>query len=84
MEAKRRDLSRFLSFYQQLYGHDRPDEWYRSVTREFLKQLRRGRPAQATVVRTYASVRHFGVSVFFLQDHTVTAVTPSKFNDLQR
>ena len=59
IEAKRRDLSRFLSFYQQLYGHDRPEEWYRSVTREFLKQLRRGRPAQATVVRTYASVRHF-------------------------
>ncbi len=59
IEAKKRDLARFLGFYQQLYGHDRPDEWYRSVTREFLKQLRRGRPAQATVVRTYASVRHF-------------------------
>src|ERR1700737_1961561 len=59
IEAKRRDLSLFLSFYQQLYGHDRPEEWYRSVTREFLKQLRRSRSAQATVVRTYASVRHF-------------------------
>jgi integrase/recombinase XerD len=59
IEAKKRDLERFLSFYQQLYGYDRPEEWYRSVTREFLKQLRRGRLAQATVVRTYASVRHF-------------------------
>lgn len=59
IEAKRRDLSLFLSFYQQLYGHDRPDEWFLSVTREFLKQLRRERPAQATLVRTYASVRHF-------------------------
>src|SRR2546426_9594668 len=59
IEAKQRDLSRFLFFYQQLYGHDRPEEWYRSVTRAFLKQLRKGRPAQATVVRTYASVRHF-------------------------
>ncbi len=29
------------------------------MTREFLKQLRMGRPAQATVVRTYALVRHF-------------------------
>src|SRR6266849_700600 len=58
IEAKRRDLGRFLAFYEKLYGHDRPDEWYRSVTREFLKQLRKGRPAQATVVRTYASVRH--------------------------
>jgi integrase/recombinase XerD len=59
IEAKRCDLQKFLAFDQALYGHDRPEEWYRSVTREFLKQLRRGRPAQATVVRTYASVRHF-------------------------
>jgi hypothetical protein len=29
------------------------------VTREFLKQLAKARPAQATIVRTYASVRHF-------------------------
>jgi hypothetical protein len=36
VEAKRRDLERFLSFYQQLYGHDRPDEWYRSVTQSLL------------------------------------------------
>jgi integrase/recombinase XerD len=59
LEAKRRDLQKFLEFYRALYGHERPDEWYRSVTREFLKQLRKSRPAQATVVRTYASVRHF-------------------------
>ena len=59
IEAKRRDLGRFFAFYQKLYGHDNPQEWYTSVTREFLKQLRRGKPAQATVVRTYASVRHF-------------------------
>lgn len=59
IEAKRRDLGRFLAFYHRLYGHDRPEEWYRSVTREFLKQLAKARPAQATIVRTYASVRHF-------------------------
>ena len=59
IDAKRRDLGRFLSFYQRLYGHDHPAEWYVSVTREFLKQLAKARPAQATVVRTYASVRHF-------------------------
>jgi site-specific recombinase XerC len=29
------------------------------VTREFIKQLVKARPAQATIVRTYASVRHF-------------------------
>jgi site-specific recombinase XerD len=59
IEAKRRDLGRFLAFYHRLYGHDRPEEWYTSVTREFLKQLAKARPAQATIVRTYASVRHF-------------------------
>ena len=59
IEAKKRDLERFLLFYQSLYGHDRPQEWYPSVTREFLKQLRKGRPAQATLVRIYASVRRF-------------------------
>ncbi len=59
IEAKRRDLARFLTFYEQLLGHDRPEEWFISVTREFLKQLRKERPAQATVVRVYASVRHF-------------------------
>jgi hypothetical protein len=43
----------------KLYGHDRPEEWYLSVTREFIKQLTKARAAPATVVRTYASVRHF-------------------------
>jgi hypothetical protein len=56
IEAKRRDLGRFFAFYQRLYGHDRPDEWFTSVTREFLTQLTTARPAQATMVRTYASV----------------------------
>ncbi|MGD0950426.1 MAG: tyrosine-type recombinase/integrase [Candidatus Binatia bacterium] len=59
IEAKRRDLARFIAFYEALYHHDYPGEWYTSVTREFLKQLARNRPAQATIVRTYASVRHF-------------------------
>ncbi len=61
IEAKKRDLGLFFSFYQKLYGHDHTQEWYTSVTEEFLKQLRRRKPvpAQATIVRTYASVRHF-------------------------
>jgi N-glycosylase/DNA lyase len=59
IEAKRRNLARFIAFYEALYHHDHPDEWYTSVTREFLKQLARNRRAQATIVRTYASVRHF-------------------------
>jgi hypothetical protein len=39
VEAKRRDLQRFLTFYQNLYKHDRPDEWFVSVTKAFLKAL---------------------------------------------
>ena len=35
VEAKQRDLQRFLTFYQTLYKHDRPDEWFVSVTKAF-------------------------------------------------
>jgi hypothetical protein len=43
MDAKHRGLHRFLAFYHQLCGHDRPEEWFVSVTKAFLKQLRRQR-----------------------------------------
>ena len=59
LDAKRRDLQRFLTFYQDLYGHDRPDEWFVSVTKAFLKHLRKAKLAQATLARIYATVRHF-------------------------
>jgi site-specific recombinase XerD len=59
LDAKHRDLQRFLSFYQHLYGHDRPEGWFVSVTKAFLKHLRRQRLAQASLVRIYATVRHF-------------------------
>ncbi len=59
VEAKRRDLQRFFSFYQHLYKHDRPDEWFVSVTKAFLKALQREKLAQASLVRIYATVRHF-------------------------
>ena len=42
LDAKRRDLQRFLSFYQDLYKHDRPEEWFVSVTKAFLKALQGG------------------------------------------
>jgi hypothetical protein len=32
LDAKGRDLHRFLAFYHQLYSHDRPEEWFVSVT----------------------------------------------------
>ena len=59
LDAKRRDLQRFLSFYQNLYKHDRPEEWFVSVTKAFLKALQREKLAQASLVRIYATVRHF-------------------------
>ena len=59
LDAKRRDLQRFLSFYQGLYKHDRPEEWFVSVTKAFLKALQREKLAQASLVRIYATVRHF-------------------------
>jgi site-specific recombinase XerD len=59
VDAKRRDLHRFLAFYHQRYGHDRPEDWFVSVTKAFLKHLRGQRLAQASLVRIYATVRHF-------------------------
>jgi integrase/recombinase XerD len=59
LDAKRRDLQRFLSFYQKLYGHDRPDEWFVSITKAFLKATQNEKLAQASIVRIYATVRHF-------------------------
>lgn len=57
--AKKRDLQKFLSFYGELYGHDHPDEWYLSVTREFLKKLAKEKLDESSRRRVYSSVRHF-------------------------
>ena len=70
LDAKQRDLQRFLSFYRDLYKHDWPEEWFVSVTKAFLKALQREKLAQvsrlqqkklaqASLVRIYATVRHF-------------------------
>jgi len=65
IDAKRRDLTRFFEFYAKLYHHDRPEEWYASVTREFLKQTARTGVSEATLARNYASVRHFARWIHF-------------------
>lgn len=65
IDAKRRDLTRFFQFYAKLYGHDRPEEWYASVTREFLRQTARTGVSEATLARVYASVRHFARWIHF-------------------
>lgn len=59
-EAKRRDISRFLAFYYDLFHHYHPRDWHAAVTRSFLKGMQEDkRLSQATVCRVYASVRHF-------------------------
>jgi len=52
-------------FYAKLYRHDHPEEWYASVTREFLRQTAREGVAEATLAHTYASVRHFARWIHF-------------------
>ena len=46
VDANQRDLQRFLTFYQKLYKHNRPDEWFVSLTKAFLKALQQERLAQ--------------------------------------
>ena len=58
--ARRRDISRFLAFYYDLFRHYHPRDWHAAVTQSFVKSLLEDkRLAQATVCRVYASVRHF-------------------------
>ncbi|MEM6704233.1 MAG: hypothetical protein AAF690_16065 [Acidobacteriota bacterium] len=60
MEAKRRDLEHFFFCFQGTFGHLRPEDWYVSVTREYLKLLARDRSvAQWTCVRRYNTLRAF-------------------------
>lgn len=60
IRAKRRDLEHFLQFFFGIYHHHDPAEWYTSVTREWLKRMRRDRRvAKATALRRYNTVRHF-------------------------
>ena len=58
-QAKRRDLESFLGFLQRSAGTDHPDQWTRSVTRGFLKQLeRKEEKSPSTINRVLATLRH--------------------------
>jgi integrase/recombinase XerD len=59
-EAKKRDLSLFLSFFGEEVGHDQVDGWTPAVSRSFLRQLKEKPLSPTTVNRVMASVRHFG------------------------
>lgn len=66
-QAKKKDLSRFLSFYMEELGHHRVDSWTPAVTKHFQRGLAAAvspvtkQPYKATTVnRVMATVRHFG------------------------
>jgi integrase/recombinase XerD len=58
-KAKQRDLATFLTFFQHATGCDHPDQWTRSVTAAFLKQLGQGNARKPTTInRILATLRH--------------------------
>ena len=56
--AKRRDLEAFLVYFRETTGSDHPDQWTRSLTSSFLKQLERSGRRATTVNRLLATIRH--------------------------
>ena len=66
-QAKKSDLSKFISFFQNDIGSDLVDSWTPAVTKHFQKHLckiiseRTGKPYKATSInRTMATIRHVG------------------------
>src|SRR5215469_16286631 len=58
-KAKRRDLETFLVYFRETTGSDHPDQWTRSLTSSFLKQLERtGKKKPTTINRLLATIRH--------------------------
>ncbi len=55
--AKKIDLTKFLSYFQQTTHSDLPDGWTRSVTQGFLKQLEKIE-APSTINRRLATLKH--------------------------
>lgn len=66
-QAKMKDLSKFIHFFQTAVGHDLVDSWTPAVSKHFQKNLSKtisektGKPYKATSVnRTMATIRHVG------------------------
>ena len=66
-QAKMKDMSKFIHFFQMEVGHDGVDNWTPAVSKHFQKQLcktiseKTGKPYKATSVnRTMATIRHIG------------------------
>lgn len=66
-QAKRKDLAKFIQFFQMEVGHDLVDSWTPAVSKQFQKNLiktiseKTGKPYKATSInRTMATIRHVG------------------------
>lgn len=66
-QAKRKDLAKFIQFFQTEVGHDLVDSWTPAVSKHFQKNLSKtisektGKPYKATSInRTMATIRHVG------------------------
>lgn len=66
-QAKMKDLSKFINFFQIEVGHDLVDSWTPAVSKHFQRQLcqtvseKTGKPYKAASVnRTMATIRHVG------------------------
>ena len=66
-QAKIKDLSKFIHFFQMEVGHDLVDNWTPAVSKQFQRILiktvseKTGKPYKATSInRTMATVRHVG------------------------
>jgi integrase/recombinase XerD len=64
-KAKQSDLSRFIGYFRQVTGSDHPDQWTRSVSQGFMKQLLRTKSertrkklAPTTINRALATLRN--------------------------
>jgi integrase/recombinase XerD len=57
-QAKRRDLSQFLSFFADRLHSDHPDDWTKSITAAFLRHLETQHRKPATINRVLATLRH--------------------------
>lgn len=65
--TKKKDLSKFIQFFQSEVGHDHVDNWTPAVSKQFQKNLiktiseKTGKPYKATSInRTMATIRHIG------------------------
>lgn len=65
--AKKKDLCKFVQFFQSEVGHDLVDNWTPAVSKQFQKNLiktiseKTGKPYKATSInRTMATIRHVG------------------------